>query len=64
MTVHVAMPLRTPDGQQFGIGVIDFDLEPEFNRIRADAAEGLRSSLLTAPAIILFIRTEVANLLP
>ena len=40
VTVHVAIPLRTPDGQQFGIGVIDFDLEPEFNRIRADAAEG------------------------
>jgi PAS domain S-box-containing protein len=36
--LHVAIPLWARDGQPFGIGVIDFDLESKFDRIRADAA--------------------------
>ncbi len=39
-TVQVAMSVRAPDGRPFGIAVIDFDLAPEFDRLRADAAEG------------------------
>jgi PAS domain S-box-containing protein len=38
--LHVAIPLWARDGQPFGIGVIDFDLESKFARIRADAAGG------------------------
>jgi PAS domain S-box-containing protein len=34
--LHVAVPLWTPSGQPFGIGVIDFDLGPKFDRIRAE----------------------------
>jgi PAS domain S-box-containing protein len=35
---HVAIPLWTPDGQPFGISVIDLDLGPMFDRIRAGTA--------------------------
>src|SRR6266566_4074204 len=41
-TLHVAIPLLTPLGQPFGIGVIDFDLGPKFDEIRsAGAGENL-----------------------
>jgi PAS domain S-box-containing protein len=36
--LHVAIPLWTPNGQPFGIGVIDFDLRAMFDRIRAEGA--------------------------
>jgi PAS domain S-box-containing protein len=36
--LYVAIPLRTPNGQPFGIGVIDFDLRATFDRIRSEAA--------------------------
>jgi PAS domain S-box-containing protein len=34
--LHVAIPLWTPQGQPFGISVIDFDLGPKFDRVRAE----------------------------
>jgi PAS domain S-box-containing protein len=34
--IHVAIPLWTPNAQPFGISVIDFDLAPAFDRIRAE----------------------------
>jgi PAS domain S-box-containing protein len=36
--LHVAIPLWTPNGQPFGICVIDFDLGKKFDRIRAEGA--------------------------
>ena len=35
-TIHVAIPLWTPNAQPFGISVIDFDLAPAFDRIRTE----------------------------
>ena len=40
--VRFAMPLQTPDGRQFGISVIDFDLGSEFDRIRAEGVDGIQ----------------------
>ena len=40
--VRFAMPLQTPDGRQFGISVIDFDLGSEFERIRAEGVDGIQ----------------------
>jgi PAS domain S-box-containing protein len=34
--LHVAVPLLIPSGQPWGISVIDFDLGPKFDRIRAE----------------------------
>src|SRR5258706_12270283 len=39
--LHVAIPRLTPNGEPFGISVIDFDLGPKFDRIRA---EGVREN--------------------
>jgi PAS domain S-box-containing protein len=36
--LHVAIPLWSRDGQPFGLGVIDLNLESKFDRIRADTA--------------------------
>jgi PAS domain S-box-containing protein len=37
--LHVAIPLLTPNGETFAISVIDFDLGPKFDRIRAEGRE-------------------------
>jgi PAS domain S-box-containing protein len=34
--LHVGIPLMIPSGQPWGISVIDFDLGPKFDRIRAE----------------------------
>lgn len=36
--LHLAIALRTPNGQPFGISVLDFDLGPKFDLFRADTA--------------------------
>lgn len=38
--LRVAIPLRTADGQLFGISVIDLDLAEKFDRIRAEGGGG------------------------
>jgi PAS domain S-box-containing protein len=38
---HIATPLWTPNGQPYGISVIDLDLGPIFDRVRAGARENL-----------------------
>jgi PAS domain S-box-containing protein len=37
--VHVGIPLLIPSGQPWGISVIDFDLGPKFDRIRAEGGK-------------------------
>jgi PAS domain S-box-containing protein len=38
--LHVAIPLWTPNGEPFGISVIDFDLGPKFDRVRVEGGRG------------------------
>jgi len=41
--VRIATPIPAPDGQPFGLVVINIDLRPVFNRIRFTAIEGGKS---------------------
>jgi len=38
--LHVAIPLWTPHGEPFAISVIDFDMGPQFDRVRVEGGRG------------------------
>jgi PAS domain S-box-containing protein len=46
--LKIGVPLTAPDGQPFGLVVIDFDLEPKFDRIKAEIARDNRVAVVNA----------------
>jgi len=45
---HIGMAVSAPDGRPFGIVVIDFNLGPKFERIRAEIARDYRVAVVNA----------------
>lgn len=39
-TLRIATPLRTPDGKPFGIVIVNIDMRPAFDRVRASVRQG------------------------
>src|SRR5207253_3084504 len=46
--LHIGIPLSAPDGRPFGIAVIDFNLGPKFERIRAEIAKDYLVAIVDA----------------